>query len=70
MKEYGYTLYTNTGEKIRGTVSCKNEQIADATVKGIKDARQDVEFATIDSLDIPCDYDWNEDCQAWQSRMF
>lgn len=70
MKEFGYTLYTNTGEKVRGTISCRNEDIADATVTGLKNARQDVDFATIDSLDMPCDFDWDEVNQAWQSRMF
>jgi len=70
MKEYGYTLYTNTGKKIRGTVTSKNESIANSTVKEIENSRQDVEFATIDSLDMPCDYDWDEECKAWQSKMF
>lgn len=70
MKSYGYTLYLNNGQKIRDTVSEISEDKANAFVQNIVKVRENVEFATLDSLDMPCDYDWDEDCKAWQSRMF
>lgn len=70
MKSYGYTLYFTDGTKLRQTVSETSEENADTFVKRIAKVREDVEFATLDSLDMPCDYDWDEDCKAWQSRMF
>lgn len=68
-KSYGYTLFFNNGEKYRGHVSAPNEEIAERTVSALKEARENVQFYTIDSLDYPTDYTWDEKLEMWQSCL-
>jgi hypothetical protein len=68
-KSYGYTLFTNEGEKIRGHISAPNEEVAERTLKGMQNAREDVQFFTLDSLDYPADYTWDEKLKMWQGCL-
>lgn len=68
-KSYGYTLYTHNGQKIRGNVSASSEDIAERTVQTLQENREDVQFYTIDTLDSPCDYDWDDKLKMWQSTL-
>jgi hypothetical protein len=68
-KSYGYTLYTFDGEKIRGHISAPKEEMVKLTLEGMKKARGNVQFYTVDSLDLPCDYTWNDELDMWQTRL-
>lgn len=69
-KEYGYTLYFKRGNKTRHAVSAPSEELAIASVTAINKVRPEVQFFTFDTLDLPCDYDWDVELEKWQARLF